>query len=174
VKRLATLALATAAVALGGTSALAADGGATIDEFPVSFTMSSATCPNLPAGTTIVGTGTMKSISTERTDKDGITTSHNASHAHGTATDQAGNTYVFNYENNYRVSNSAANPLVFSGRMTDSFSLAGKGPAKLQNGFQAIFTIDFTTDPPTFTFDPLNSRGDPLDFATGAAVCDPL
>jgi hypothetical protein len=171
VTRLVTLVLVAAAVALGGTSALAADGGATIDEFPVSFTMSSATCSNLPAGTTIVGTGTMKSITTTRTDKDGITTIHNASHAHGTATDQAGNTYIFNYENNLRVSNSAAAPGVFSGRMTDSFALAGQGPAKLQNGFQAIFTTDFAT---FASFDPLNARGDPLDFATGAARCDPL
>jgi hypothetical protein len=171
VKRLATLLLATAALALGGTSALAADGGATIDEFPVTFAILSATCPNLPAGTTIDGAGTMKSITTTRTDKDGITTIHNASHAHGMATDQDGNTYVFNYENNFRISNSAASPGVFSGRMTDSFSLAGKGPAKLHNGFQAIFTTDFVT---FATFEPLNSRGDPLDFATGEARCDPL
>jgi hypothetical protein len=170
-KRLASLVLLAAAVAVGGTSALAADGGATIDEFPVTFTMSSATCPNLPAGTTIEGAGTEKSITTTRTDEDGITTIQNASHATGTATDQAGNTYVFNYENNFRISNSAASPGVFSGRMTDSFSLAGPGPATLQNGFQAIFTTDFTT---FATFDPLNSRGDPLDFATGTAVCDPL
>jgi hypothetical protein len=89
----------------------------------------------------------------------------------GTATDQAGNAYVFNYANDFRVSNSGASPGVFSGRMTDSFSLAGQGPAKLHNGFQAIFTTDFDT---LNTFDPLNSRGDPLDFATGAAACDPL
>ena len=169
-RRLAVLALATAAGALGVTGALAA-GGATIDEFPVSFTMSSATCPNLPAGTVVVGTGAMKSITTTRTDKGGVTTIQNASHAQGTATDQAGNSYVFEYENNFRISNSAAEPGVFSGRMTDSFSLAGPGPAKLHNGFQAIFTTDFAT---FATFEELNSRGDPLDFATGTAVCDPL
>jgi hypothetical protein len=172
VKRLATLAVAAAALALGGTSALAADGGATIEEFPVSFVMTSATCPNLPAGTTINGAGTMKSITTTRTDKDGITTVHNASHAHGTATDQAGNTYVFNYENNFRISNSEASPAVFSGRMTDSFSLAGSGPAKLHNGFQAVFTLDIVTG--AATLEELNSRGEPLDFATGEARCDPL
>jgi hypothetical protein len=171
VKRLATSVLAAAALALGGTSALAADGGAAIEEFPVSFVITSAACPNLPSGTTIEGAGTMKSITTTRTDKDGITTIHNASHAHGTATDQDNNTYVFNYENNFRISNSQASPSVFSGRMTDSFSLAGKGPAKLHNGFQAVFTTDFVT---FATFEPLNSRGDPLDFATGEARCDPL
>lgn len=170
-RRLAILVLATVAGALGVTSALAAAGGATIEEFPVTFTVSAATCPNLPAGTVVEGTGTMKSITTTRTDKGGVTTIQNASHAQGTATDQAGNSYVFEYENNFRISNSAAEPGVFSGRMTDSFSLAGPGPAKLHNGFQAVFTTDFAT---FATFEELNSRGDPLDFATGAAVCDPL
>ena len=113
----------------------------------------------------------MKSITTTKTGNAGITTIQNTSHANGTATDQAGNTYVFNYSNDFRVSDSVANPGVFSGRMTDSFSLAGQGPAKLHNGFQAIFTTDFST---FATFDPLTSRGDPLDFATGTAVCDPL
>ena len=55
--------------------------------------------------------------------------------------------------------------------MVDSFSLAGNGPAKLQNGFQAGFTTDFET---LFAFDELNSRGDPIDFTTGTAICDPL
>jgi hypothetical protein len=162
--------LAAAGLVLGGTSALAADGGATIDEFPVSFVITSATCSNLPAGTTITGSGTMKSITVVNTDKDGVTTIHNTSHATGTATDQAGNTYHFNYANTYRISNSAANPGVFSGRMTDSFSLAGDGPAHLNNGFQAIFTTDGSTN----TFEPLNSRGDPIDFAAATARCDPL
>jgi hypothetical protein len=139
--------------------------------FPVTFTLSAATCPNLPAGTTIEGTGMEKSITTTRTDAGGITTIQNTSHASGTASDQAGNAYVFNYSNDFRISNSAANPAVFSGRMTDSFSLAGQGPAMLHNGFQAIFTSDFAT---FAAFEPLNSRGDPLDFATGTAVCDPL
>jgi hypothetical protein len=171
VKRLATSVLAAAALALGGTSALAADGGATIEEFPVSFVMTSAACPNLPPGTTIEGAGTLKSITTVKTDNEGVTTVHNTSHANGTATDQAGNTYRFNYENTFRVSDSTASPGVFSGRMTDSFSLVGNGPAHLNNGFQAIFTTDFVT---FATLEPLNSRGEPLDFATGEARCDPL
>jgi hypothetical protein len=164
-KRLATLVLAAAALALGGTSALAADGGATVEEFPVSFVMTSATCANLPPGTTIEGSGTAKSITTVRTDSNGVTTVGNVTHAHGTAIDQAGNTYVFNYTNDFRVSNSAATPAVFSGRMTDAFSLAGNGPARLHNGFQAIFTTDFAT---FATIDELNSRGDPLE------GCDPI
>ena len=169
-KRLAFAAIATLSLVLGATTAVGADGGATIEIRPVSFVISSAMCPNLPAGTTINGAGTEKSITTTRTDKSGVTTVENSTHAHGTATDQAGNSYVFLYSNEFRVSNSAAEPTVFSGRMTDHFSLAGQGPAKLSNGFVADITTDFVS----FTFDPINSRGDPIDFATGAAACDPL
>ena len=50
-----------------------AAGGATVEEFPVSFVLTSATCPNLPQGTTVEGSGTETSISQTRTDKDGVT-----------------------------------------------------------------------------------------------------
>ena len=141
-----------------------------VDEFPVTFTLKSVdlggTCPNLPSGTTIVGTGTEKSITTETTRRDGVTTVMNTSVAHGTATDQAGNTYVFNYANHFSVSDSGPGT-DFSGVMVDAFSLAGSGPAHLSNGFRAIFT-NFSS------FTELTSRGDPIDFATGASLCDPL
>ena len=169
-KRLVTLVLAAAALALGGTSALAAG-----VEKPVSFVMTSAQCPHLPPGTTITGTGTEKSIEHVTTDRKGITTIHNVTHSHGTAKDQAGNTYVFNYANSFRISNSATSPAVFSGLMIDAFSLAGRGPARLHNGFIAVFTLEFGTTPePTARFQELHSRGDPIDFDTGEARCDPL
>jgi hypothetical protein len=58
--------------------------------------------------------------------------------------------------------------------MVDSFSLAGSGPAHLNNGFRAEFTLDFSTGVPVASFVELSSRGDPLDFATGESRCDPL
>jgi hypothetical protein len=150
-------------------SALAGGGGATIETFPVAFTMTDATCSNLPPGTTLAGSGMMKSITVAKTNN-GITRIHNTSHATGTATDQAGNTYVFNYSNDFNVANSAADPATFSGIMNDHFSLAGNGPVGLSNGFQAVFTFG----PAGVSLDPLKSRGDPIDFATIAAHCDPL
>ena len=36
-----------------------AAGGATIEVFPVTFTISDGQCPNLPVGTTVEGEGTM-------------------------------------------------------------------------------------------------------------------
>lgn len=170
-KRLALVVTTITSLMLGTSAAVAADGGATVETFPVSFVLSSAACPNLPAGTTITGTGTEKSVTTTRIDASGVTTMGNSTHAKGTATDGAGNTYVFQYSNESRVSNTTAVPAVFSGLMTDHFSLSGPGPAKLSNGFVANIRTDFSS---FFSFDPINSRGDPIDFATGAAICDPL
>jgi hypothetical protein len=170
-KRLCFAAVAILSLAFGGATAVAADGGATIETSQVTFVLSSATCSNLPDGTTIEGTGTEKSITTTRTDRGGVTTIVNSTHAFGTATDQAGNSYVFDYSNEFRASNTTAAPGVFSGVMSDHFSLAGKGPAKVSNGFVAALTTDFSS---FFSFEEINSRGDPIDFATGAAHCDPL
>ena len=170
-KRLVTLGVAAVMVAIGAGSAVAAGGPPVIETVPADFVLTSGTCPNLPAGTTITGTGSGKSITRVSVDENGLVTIANTTHSNGTATDQLGNSYVFNYSNEFRVTNSAADPGVFSGRMNDSFTLAGSGPSHLSNGFQAVFTTDFAT---LFSFEELNSRGDPLDFATGAARCDPL
>ena len=158
---LAVFAIAVFAVVAG--SALAAPPEITTDS--VSFVMSSATCSNLPAGTTIRGSGTIKSITTFTTSKKGVTTIMNTTHANGTATDQAGNTYVFNYANHFSVSDSGPGT-AFAGEMVDAFVLAGNGPAHLNNGFRALFDL--------VTLEELSSRGDPIDFATGAPHCDPL
>jgi hypothetical protein len=172
VKRLAAAAIAVVALAVAVTGAIAANGGATIDTFPVSFVISSDACSSLADGVTVTGSGTETSITTTRTDGEGVTTIVNATHAHGTATDLDGNVYVFNYSNEFRVSNTAAEPAVFSGLMTDQFSLAGNGPARLHASFVAGITTDFSI----FSWDVRNSRGDPIDFATGPVGqhCDPL
>jgi hypothetical protein len=162
--------------ALAGTPVAAADGGAVIDTSTVSFTITSGGCSNLPAGTTITGSGTQRSITTVRTDASGVTTIENSTHAYGTATDNSGNTYVFNYSNSFRVSNTTAAPGTFSGSMTDTFSLAGNGPAQLHNGFVAGITS--SDGFATASWDVKSSRGDPISFATGsieaAHHCDPI
>jgi hypothetical protein len=144
-----------------------------VETFPVGFTMTSAECSNLPAGTTIDGSGTMTSITTVRTNNGGLTTVMNSSHAHGRATDQDGNRYVFDYSNEFRASNTVAEPDLLSGRMTDHFSLSGRGRAKLNNGFVALFTA--SADFSFFSFDHvISSHGDPLGFPEGTPHCDPL
>ena len=169
-KRFVFALLAITVFALGLGSALAAP--PTITEDTAEFVLSSATCPNLPPGTVITGTGTSKTIESVSTDRNGVTTVLNTTHASGTATDQDGNTYRFNYSNHFRVANTGPTDPVLSGVMVDSFSLAGNGPARLSNGFLAVFTIDVSTGAVSFV--ELSSRGDPLDFATGESRCDPL
>jgi hypothetical protein len=156
-------------LALSLASIVAASGRATVETFPVSFVLSSATCSNLPSGAEITGSGTGKSITTTGTDQDGAVIVRNTTHAHGTATDQDGNTYVFNYSNEFRATLDGG---VYSGFMTDAFALAGPGPAQLNNGFVGHFESDFAT---FFTLpDVISSHGDPLDFVAGDVHCDPL
>ncbi len=159
--------LALAALLAGSVPAVAGS-GSTVETFPVSFVLSSDVCPHLPAGTTITGSGTERSI-TSMPSRGGVLTVVNSSHARGTAVDQDGNTYIFNYSNEFRVSQTADG--LFTGRMTDSFSLTGQGPAKLNNGFVAVITTDLQT---FFLFDPIHSHSDPINFADGSAICDPL
>ena len=174
-QRFIVLLIASIAVSVGSTSqAAAADGGATIDTFPVTFTVTSAQCGHLPPATTVNGSGTETSVTTTRTDQNGVTTIENSTHARGTATDNHDNAYVFNYSNSLHMSNTVAHPDRFSGAMTDTFSLAGNGPAQLHNGFAAWFTTDAAFSSVTWTV--RMSRGDPISFAAGPVVshCDPL
>jgi hypothetical protein len=147
-------------------SAGSASAAATVETFPVSFTLSSATCPNLPDGTVITGTGVGKSITVE-----GTRAIFNVTHDQGTATDQDGNRYVFSYSNQLRA-HATPDPDVFAGMMTDHFSLSGPGAARLNNGFVAEFETDFNT---FFSFPHvISSHGDPLNFPEGTVACDPL
>src|SRR5262245_44426107 len=103
-KRIAIAAVALVTVVLAG-SAAAAGGKPTT--FDTGFTLTSATCPNLPPGTTVTGTGVGTSVDRVVTDASGVTTVMNTTHEYGTATDQDGNVYVFQYANSFRASNSA-------------------------------------------------------------------
>jgi hypothetical protein len=172
VKRLVPAAVAAVALLLllPG-SAVAGDVTTTVESFPADFELSWETCSNLPEGTTITGTGTGTSITRTKTDRDGITTVFNLSIAPGSATDQDGNRYRFLYRNQFRVSNTTAEPALFSGVMVDRFLLRGSGPASLTNGFVANITTNFAD---LFAFDPISSFGDPIDFDAGVAHCDPL
>jgi hypothetical protein len=167
--RSAVTGISVVSLAVSLSSIVAASNGATVETFPVSFVLTSATCSNLPSGTELMASGTGKSITTTRTDQDGVITVVNSTHAHGTAEDQDGNTYVFNYSNEFRATLDGG---VYSGHMTDAFALTGSGPAHLNNGFVGQFMSDFSSffTVPTV----ISSHGDPLDFVTGDVHCDPL
>jgi hypothetical protein len=137
-------AAAAAALALAG-SALAAKPVSV----PVSFDLSSATCSQLPAGTTIHGEGTAEFSAT----------SSGVFHSviNGTATDGAGNTWRFNYNQNARLVDPAGDV-----QLTDHFNLVGNaGVLHLHSHFVAVFS----------------STGDLLDLKQGIGDpegCDPI
>ena len=153
------------------TDASAAFADVKVERSRVQFTMSSDACPKLPAGSRIKGSGRQRSVTKTTTDPNGITTVVNYTKAVGKATDRGGKRYRFDYRNSFTVSNTTANTALYTGTMFDLFSLAGKGPAKLDNGFVAVFTTDLG---PTATLQPQYSFGDPLDFAAVTPRCDPL
>lgn len=151
-------------------SAVASGGDTTVEAVPGDFVLSSDTCPNLPAGTTLTGSGTGTSFTRTHTRR-GITTISNLTRITGSATDQDNNRYRFLYLNTFRVSNTQADPSNYSGLMHDVFFLHGRGPARLFNGFTAVYTTDFGA---LTRFDPIHEFGDPINFDTNATECDPL
>jgi hypothetical protein len=174
VKRLIAASLALLALVFGASLATAASSGAIVEDVPAAFTMSSTAtngvpggCEFLPDGVEISWEGTLRSVTLEKVDADGALTVQNQSSASGKATDEDGNTYAFSYTNHFKVTETS--PGVLSGTMTDHFSLAGNH-IKLNNGFTATFTLTETG----FTLEPSREFGSPLDFETGAPLCDPL
>jgi len=171
-KRLALIA-AVAMTLLVAAPGAAANAEIVIETIPMTFApLNSDSCQFLPDGTELSWSGTGTSITRTSTDASGVTTIRNVTHANGVATDQDGNSYRFNYSNSFSFSNSIADPGTFSGKMVDSFSLAGPSGIGLNNGFVAIVTTDFAS----FSWDVINTRGDPISFAAGPVEshCDPL
>jgi hypothetical protein len=153
-------------------SAFAAGAQPKIETSPVTFRMSSKACQHLPPGTTLRAKGTMRSVTTTTVLAGGVTRVINSSHARGTATDQGGKRYVFDYSNTFTVRNAPpASPGIYTGLMYDLFTLSGSGPAALVNGFVA----QFTTDLGKFArLEPISRFGDPYSFSKNSARCDPL
>jgi hypothetical protein len=119
--------------------------------------LTAAQCPNLPTGTTLTGTGTLRAHEGGRVSLEQAT---------GTATDQAGNVYRWSYS--FRaVSRSGDSQL-----WVDHFVVAGAGPARLNNGFVVVVSPG--------RVDVKHEFGDPVDFETFTGVgfptpiCDPL
>lgn len=178
-KRVALTAGVVVSLVFGSAGAAAADPSATIETTPVNWEMHSATsleepgCTQLPSGTTVTGTGEKKVITIERTDRKGVTTVLITEHAFGTASDQDGNVYRWNYINHSQISNSIGNLGLYTGTMLDRFSLGGSGPARLSTGF----TADIITDGgDRFEIHATHVIGDPIAFFPEEFEfrCDPL
>ena len=143
-----------------------------VTSHPVSWTIESANCTQIPAGTTVIGSGTITDVTTIRVDQSGVRHERTDSHAEGSAVDQDDNVYSFRYDSVATAQNSLASPQVFNGLFVDAFGLRGHGPAAMTNGFTADFTDDRNAG--TFLINPRSVRGDPIAFPSGPSRCDPL
>jgi hypothetical protein len=145
--------------------------GAVTTLTPVTFTITALQCPSLPAGTVLQGSGELRTIVNTHNAVGGITRQTTTVQAKGSATDQAGNTYVWVYTNQLNETNTAPSADWY-GTDIDHFSLAGSGPAQIVAGFVADSYHD--TGYTFFFLTPRSVVGDPIDFATIAPHCDPL
>jgi hypothetical protein len=176
-KRRLAAAIALLALAFSASTATAASSGALVeDDIPAGFTISSTAtngfptgCEFLPDGVVISWEGTLHSVIVDMLEPNGAFTELNTSVASGKATDAEGNEYAFSYSNHYKITETAPGSGLFTGTMTDHFSLAGNH-IKLNNGFTATFTIGENV----FSLVPSREYGSPLDFSTGLPLCDPL
>jgi hypothetical protein len=132
----------------------------------VSIRITSAACPELPAGTRITGHGTATSAKWTTATRRRRTVARSTI-ASGTATDQAGNAYTFASSKHFRVARRAG-ARVYHGTMVSLFRL--DGPAPLLNGFDARYRTDFDTIQDLVMLDEF---GAPFD-EFGLPGCDPL
>ena len=160
--------LVTLAMTLGVAGALATGATGqppeeTATAAPVSFTLSSPPCGDLPAGTTVTGTGTSRT-KTQVSVEEGVYRIRVDTEATGTATDNVGRTYRFDYENNFRIS---FKTLPAEGVMKDHFRLIpnGAGP-KVKTAFNIKILVS-SLDPFDFVVLSGTVQGDPIN-------CDPI
>jgi len=166
------LASALVAIVLWGVAADAAyaarKAAANPNSHPVAFTITSSQCSSVPAGANVVqGNGLQTDIARVQV-TGGVMREIITSHAYGTAIDQLGNTYVWSYSAQQNATSSDGQN--WAGSFVDHFSLTGNGPVHIVAGFVGSVTYSATT----FTITPSTVIGDPIDFATLSAHCDPL
>jgi len=167
--RMAILAvLVTALVALPASVVTPSVSAQVIQErFSVPFTIPfGVPCADLPPGvTSISGTAEFFLRTTIMTDSSGVTHLNINGTAFGTATDNNGVVYSFNYANHFTVD---VPPGDFPQqiRMTDHFNLNGKGN-NMHIGFVIAGTIEDASDVFPWHTDTINLRGDAFN-------CDPI
>jgi hypothetical protein len=137
------------------------------NSIPVAFTITSSQCSSVPAGADVQGTGVKTDIVRTHV-TGGVTREIVTSHAHGTATDQLGNTYVWSYS--FQQNATSSDGQNWAGSVVDHFSLAGSGPVHIVAGFVGSVAFDANT----FTITPSTVIGDPLGFDDLSVHCDPL
>jgi hypothetical protein len=135
---------------------------------PVSFTIDAGSCPDITSDVT--GTGVWREVTNTRVGADGQTyVVYNAT-ASGTAVDEEGTTYRFNYHNHqqYALPADGSDHQVW---MNDHFNLVGAGGANdIHVGFVGLITFSAAGAPISFDLF-INQRGyDEPSFPP----CDPI
>ena len=173
-RRLGVVALAIATVALPAASALADDTTppAPSEVKKVSFTITAKQCPDLPQGVTIKGKGTSRKWESASVDAGGITHYFAVTSVTGTATDNKGGRYRFDYHDDWSTSHTT---VPYVALLSDHFDLVPLGA--FGGGLHTFFVANVTVkseDPFDAVFEPTFLRGDPLDFTTFKPHCDPI
>jgi hypothetical protein len=152
------------------TLAPAAVSAAPQTQFPVNFTIDADNCSDITSDVT--GSGVWREVTNTRVGKDGLTYVTYNSTATGTAVDEQGTTYRFNYSNQQTYA-LPADGSPFQIRMSDQFNLVGAGGAnQIHVGFMALITVTTPGDFSTASFDLfINQRG---YSGAGFPPCDPI
>src|SRR5262245_44202435 len=140
------------------------------DRFTVSFTIPfGVPCADLPPGVTLIsGDANFFLRTTTRVDSDGGVHLNLNGTAFGTATDNNGVVYSFNYANHFSIDMPPSGDFPQQVRMTDHLNLNGKGKANhMKVGFVIVGSIDDPGDVFPWHTDAINIRGDAFD-------CDPI
>lgn len=165
-RRLTASAVAVISLNLTGGAVLAA--GPDMGNYDTTWTVTAALCDQLPAGSILNGTGEGHFVSNVRQTNSGRTHVRSEAHASGSAIDQDGNEYRWNYTN--VVVGEVVDGVVYAS-MVDTFVVTGSGPASYVTGF----TADFVEVPGvSFDIEARHVLGDPFDFANDSGRCDPI
>ena len=125
----------------------------------VEWTIPAGQCGDLPAGLSLDGVGTSKIKDKIKTRRNGVMHENFRETVRGTATDNWGNHYRFNYVQTFKGSSPG------TGRLEDHFDLSGDGPANLLSEFAVNFT--FGDDWAVISEEFILIAGDPFN-------CDPI
>lgn len=145
-------------------------GNTTIERFSVPFSIpwSELPCADLPPGVTEVsGVANFRLVTTVRVTSSGVTYLNQNGFADGTATDNLGGSYRFNYANHF---DAEIPPDEFPQqiRMVDHFNLLGSGGSnRMHVGFVIVGTIESPDDAFPWHTTAISIRGD-------AIGCDPI
>lgn len=166
--------LAMLSIGLAAPAALAGDPPAPpvpTETTKVTWTLGSGKCKLLPKGLKLSGTGTSRKYTFSGMDVNGSPYFTEFVVIKGTATDNRGGRYRFDYHNSFTAPDA---DVPYTGIISDHFTLYGNGEADgLHSAFVTRLTVT-SEDPFQGSFDPIYAVGDPFGFADFAPRCDPL